>query len=306
MRLGAQVYFAMVSSARGNAGEGKLGRLFPSDFQLPSVVDTPRVPRQVKMQIEGGLTKKGPALRPVLAVPDLDPGRPRDNRCRIWRGYKSGKRFPRLERESPDFCPTLVERVDNAIPGTAAWITTPFWWFTSECMTSLPGITALIGRLPVNYQDKLLIRSTGPLRISLQPISRETVKEFAMWGGPWGLGALACIVRIAQITGAAPTQRYASIYLLCTLQRWKDHPALKAYYVEVYAIIENTVKDAVYAVPGGGNLLSPISPHEITAAICEISEECDVRRKQREQSAEEIEAVLNRAFSKVSDARSGA
>lgn len=303
MRLGARVYYAMVNSASGNLGEGKLGKLFPPDFQVSAVAARARMPKQVRMQIEGGMTRQGGVSRPVLAVPDLDPERPRDDRCRIWRGYKLGTRFPPLERESPDR-PTLVERVDNAIPGTAAWIATPLWWFTSERMLSLPGITSLIERMPVPYQDELVARSTGPIEISLRRISRETVKEFAISGGPWGLGAIACAVRIAQITGAAPIQRYASIHLLNTLRAWKDHSALKSSYAEVYKIIEDDINTAPYNLPGSGSLFAPISINEVDAASHEISEECDARRKQRKQLNEEIEDALNQAFSKAANAQS--
>jgi len=248
-------------------------------------------------RIEGMASASGGAMRPIM-VPEEDVTRPGAPRAmtRMWRDFMEGRYLPILHRQLADRS-ILIDRVDERIPGASAWLITPFWFQFENEAYDWAGLAKIVGRMPTSYQDKLTFSPCSRNEIvRFKPPCKELIAEFAVSGGPWGLGGIASAMRISELMMDSAMQRHAAIALLSVLRSWGDHFSIAEDFGEIWDVVYEKLRDPIYLTPGDSLVRAPITGDNINRYDQRILELQRTRRMEKQESQRAVDELMRKIF----------
>src|SRR6185369_4927560 len=117
------------------------------------------------------------------------------------------------------------ERAAQCWPETDTWFFTPLWFLLEEtkpCSSSQ--LFEYIKLLPLHHREMLLENDEGVnCERNLFPVQRGWIYEFTNPISPWSLGAMACAMRRAEISGDIETMWWCAaglVWLLIISESW--------------------------------------------------------------------------------------
>lgn len=182
----------------------------------------------------------------------------------IWWRYMTGKAKPfRVWEPRPRA--DWVDECEELFPGTSAWFYSPIWYLLEDEEFLPSQILQCVNLLPARFKDELLEHGDQRTKSAflLADLSFETPFEIAAEVSIWSLGAMACVMRRAELSGKSPLYRWSGIGILWLLQQMmKDaplplHPLLK----ELHSMVAESLNSFVY--PMGGPMTCPVKAEDL-------------------------------------------
>lgn len=127
---------------------------------------------------------------------------------------------PRLR--STDW-PSRAEKAQQCWRGTLSWVTTPFWYLMEE-RPDLAVLTECVQLLPESLQEDLIEPAFDGSEPRLSYVARPIILELSLYVSPMGLGALACAMRRASISGEAGVERLCAVAIAWMLMALQSQP----------------------------------------------------------------------------------
>lgn len=170
----------------------------------------------------------------------------------LWRKYKMGSTCPKLK---PDINgrPSIVERVDARFPGTAKWMTMPFWDVLSYTPLEMSELKKIYLSLSPPVRDLIVMElPTRNMMFWRRPIEDETLCQQLLDIGD--LDAATAILALIKEAESAQTQYMHLYWLKCWIsysKKLQQHPVLAPLLNNIHMIIEDRFTRISYAGSDG-------------------------------------------------------
>lgn len=178
----------------------------------------------------------------------------------IWRRYIAGTSKPYVTREvKPKAEWVLV--AEKAYPTSSRWFYSPIWFLLENREFFPSEILACVKLLPQSMQDQLLLigLETTTAGFLLAEASSHTLFRLSINPSTWSLGAMACVMRRAELSGNPPLVRRAGIGILWNLAQLV--PAEPEPLRAALTLLVNKVKKYLdeRSYPASGPVIFPVA-----------------------------------------------
>jgi hypothetical protein len=129
------------------------------------------------------------------------------------RQYADGRALPFKKEAGPGIRRAVwPQRAQKRWPGTIEWLTTPFW-FLLEHFPDAGDLMRCVALLPPRFREELLLEVDGArgIRQELAFVAPACVYELTTPLGPHALGAAACALRRARLSGDMGAERWCAV-----------------------------------------------------------------------------------------------
>lgn len=137
-----------------------------------------------------------------------------------WDGYLRGTGTP-YNSWAPVPESRWAKIAGRACPESWPWFASPMWYLLDEVEFTPRQILECIDGLPMYFRENLAYEPAVASRVALrlQDVHFHWIYQFAIPAGPWALGATACAMRRAELSGDGPTMRWAGVSLVWQLRQ---------------------------------------------------------------------------------------
>lgn len=150
--------------------------------------------------------------------------------------FAAGRRLPFRHQELPlPRDAVWPRRAAKVWPATGEWFFTPFWFLIDNQKSfTLELIGKCIQLLPFEHQEYLYSGVPGGVEepLNFLPIDQSHVCVLAVPASPWSLGALACAMRRATISGEGRTARWCGVGIVWLLLHLRERHEFLADHLE--------------------------------------------------------------------------
>lgn len=189
----------------------------------------------------------------------------------MWWRYMSGRAKPFRVRE-PRPRADWVDECEELFPGTSAWFYSPIWYLLEDEEFLPSQILECVNLLPARLKDELLEHGDPSTKSAflLAELSFNTPFEIAEEVSIWSLGAMACVMRRAELSGKSQLYRWSGIGILWLLQQMmKDAPLpLRPLLQELYSMLAESLNTFVY--PMGCPMTCPVKAEDLERFSCAV------------------------------------
>lgn len=187
----------------------------------------------------------------------------------IWRRYLAGTSKPYAKREVRPNA-EWVCFAEKAYPKSSRWFYSPVWFLLEEREFLPSEILECVKLLPQSMQDQLLLSGleTTTAGFLLAEASSHTLFRLSMKPSTWSLGAMACVMRRAELSGNPPLFRRAGIGILWNLAQLAptEPEPLRAALTLLLNKVKKDLDERIY--PASGPVIFPVA-------------ECDLKNFER-------------------------
>lgn len=160
------------------------------------------------------------------------------NRPRHWEKYRDGSICP---KSKPDLNgrTSIVERVEEHFPGTAMWITLPFWQVLSNAYMEMRELKAIYLSLSAPVRELIVMEGYSNNKIFWRkPTSHgDLFDQLITIGGLDAAAAVLALIKEAELTqNQLQHQQGLDYWAICTRQL-RNHPVLSRVMDDIDSII---------------------------------------------------------------------
>lgn len=197
----------------------------------------------------------------------------------IWWRYLKGKAKP-FKTWEPRPQTVWVDECEEIFPGTSAWFYSPIWYLLEDTEYLPSQILECVNLLPFRLREDLLEHGDVNTKSAflLADLPFDTPFQIGAEVSVWSLGAMACVMRRAELSGQSPLYRWAGIGILWVLlQLEKDVPVqVWPLLKEVQAMLTDKLNSFIY--PLGGPMICPVKTRDLERFSCEVQKVHAIRQ----------------------------
>lgn len=189
----------------------------------------------------------------------------------IWWRYLRGKAKP-FKTWEPRPQTVWVDECEEFFPGTSAWFYSPIWYLLEDTEFLPSQILECVNLLPFRLREDLL--EHGDVRTKsaflLADLSLDTLFQIGAEVSVWSLGAMACAMRRAELSGQSPLYRWAGIGVLWMLNQLQKNAPVQLWQLlqEVKVMMTDRLNSFIY--PMGGPMICPVTNRDLERFSCEV------------------------------------
>lgn len=174
------------------------------------------------------------------------------NRPRHWEKYMTGLICP---KNKPDLNGrmSIVERVEECFPGTAMWVTLPFWLVLSNAYMEMHELKAIYSSLSLPVRELIIMEGAPDDEIFWRRPARysDLFDQLITIGGLDAATAVLALIKEAELTqNQLQHQRGLGCWAVCA-KCLRSHPVLSHVMEDINKIIEDRFTGTVYANKDG-------------------------------------------------------
>ena len=182
----------------------------------------------------------------------------------IWQRYLKGEAKP-FKTWEPRPQTVWVDECEEFFPGTSAWFFSPIWYLLED-MEYLPRqILECVNLLPSRLREELLEHGDEYTKSAflLADLSFDTPFQIGAEVSIWSLGAMACVMRRAELSGKSPLYRWAGIGILWLLRQLENDVPVQVWPLlrEVQVMLMARLNSFTY--PMGAPVRCPVTARDL-------------------------------------------
>lgn len=189
----------------------------------------------------------------------------------LWVRYMTGRAKP-FKVWEPMPQTVWVDECEEFYPGTSAWFYSPIWYLLEDTEYLPSQILACVNLLPARFRDELLEHGDVHTKSAflLADLPFDTPFQIGAEVSVWSLGAMACVLRRAELSGQSPLYRWAGVGILWVLQRLGEDAPLQVRPLlqEAHDMMAERMNSFIY--PMGGPMTCPVKARDLERFSCEV------------------------------------
>lgn len=169
----------------------------------------------------------------------------------LWRKYKMGRICPKTKADI-NGRPSIVERVDRQFPGTAKWMSMPFWDVLSYKRMDMAELRQVYVSLSPSVRDLIVMdpQINGRMFWRRSTAMEALYDELIEVGGIDAATAILALIKEAEITQNQIQHQYGLVYWArCTVKL--QHPVISPLIAQINEVIEDRFTRISYATNDG-------------------------------------------------------
>lgn len=189
----------------------------------------------------------------------------------IWWRYLGGRARP-FRTWEPLPKTVWVDECEESFPGTASWFYSPIWYLMEEVEFLPSQILKCVQLLPERLKEDLLGHGVADTKsgLMLAELGMTVPFQIATEISVWSLGAMACVMRRAELSGQSPLVRRAGVGILWILDQLGPTAAtsLRPLLCELRRVVSDMLDKYVY--PLSGPMECPVVAKDFERFSCEV------------------------------------
>lgn len=187
-----------------------------------------------------------------FAPPEKQKAYQHGSRPGLWAKYKKGSICPKIKRDL-NGKPSLVEKVEKEFPGTADWITIPFWRVLSHTPMGMDELKEIYLSLSEPICELVVMEEPDVARMFWRrPIGHEDLYDQLLSIGDLdAITAILALIKEAEVTQNQHQHQFGlGRWAYCNLILQK-HPVLSLLLSDINKVIEDRFTRISYASEDG-------------------------------------------------------
>lgn len=162
----------------------------------------------------------------------------------LWGKYEKGTVSPRIKSIEKGK-PSLVERVEEKFPGTAKWMSMPFWDLLSDRPMSMDDLQGIYRSLSSDVRDLIVDEPSEeyPQFWHTQVSTEKLCRQLLDIGSIDAISAILALVREGVIKQSLSDFECAYGYWNQCLELISEDPILKIQIRTIYALVYKQIED---------------------------------------------------------------
>lgn len=156
----------------------------------------------------------------------------------LWSKYRDGEVCPKFKPDR-NGCPSIVERVEKRFPGTAQWMTMPFWDALSSAPMEMSDLKNLYLSLPQHVR-LLIVAEPSDKRKTFwrRPIDPKTLfSQLSKINDLDAATAILALIKEAETTQDQQMHRQAVACWENHLEKMQHHPVLSSIIEDIHELV---------------------------------------------------------------------
>lgn len=188
-----------------------------------------------------------------------------------WQRYLTGRAKP-FRTWKPYPRAIWVDECEEVFPGTAAWFYSPIWYLLEDIEFLPRQILECVRLLPEHLRDDLLTQGVESTRSAflLADLEMNAPPQIATEVSVWSLGAMACVMRRAELSGKSALFRWAGIGIIWILDQIDSEVPimLKPLLHDLRGVVVGMLEKFVY--PLSAPMTFPLTAKEFERFSCQV------------------------------------